>query len=98
MEPLDFCEYWLDKDRYDPGFRSEGIRLLEQSLFGLYSFDSINNNWGKDFVQRPERVLVLIQLAHEIRLIESETLEAKEKIDQILERLDRLKNLSNPLD
>lgn len=71
MEPTEYCRRWVKRlQPGERGYRAECIRALEKATFGVYKFETIDRNWGKDFERRPEAVIELLRVANMLNEID----------------------------
>jgi hypothetical protein len=71
MEPKEYCRQWVQHIQPgERGYRAACIRALEKATFGVYKFDTIDRNWGKDFERRPEAALELLRVANMLNEID----------------------------
>ena len=66
MEPLEYCKHWVSIPPEDRGYRKACIPVLAKAT-GLSELTI--KGWGSDFEQRPEYVLHLLELAHQLNQV-----------------------------
>ncbi|WP_445636786.1 hypothetical protein NSTC745_01747 [Nostoc sp. DSM 114161] len=88
MEPLEYCRLYVKSPKPEKrGYRAACVRTLTQATFGVYSYQTIDKNWGSQFEKRPDTVLQILEVAHTINVIAIRLEEIQPAITELLEQV-----------
>jgi hypothetical protein len=91
MEPLEYCRLYVKSSQPGKrGYRAACIRSLTEATFGMYSYQTIDKNWGSQFEKRPDTVLEILEVAHTINLIAIKLEEIQPAINELTEQVKKV--------
>lgn len=88
MEPLEYCHVYVKSLKpSERGYRAACVRTLTEATFGVYSYQTIDKNWGSQFERRPDAVLQILKIAHTINVIGIKLEEIQPAVTELLEQV-----------